>query len=249
MADAVKLFTNLSINPYLQSTLFNYIPFFSLLLILLLWSLIPTFFFGVRFSFNFITLLALIRIGVYPVLLAGWASNRKYSELGRLRNVAQTISYEVRFALVIRIIVFNLRILRVSEINNYILNLIIWPRLLIMWIIVVIAETNRTPFDFAEGESELVSGFNTEYSSNKFAVVFIAEYARIYFLSVVTALLFLGGLRRILMLFSSRIVFFWVWVRATLPRHRYDKLILLNWKRLLPLVLLMLFTRRILYSV
>lgn len=246
-ADAVKLFSNFRVVPYLQNSLFNYIPFLSLLLVLILWSLVPGFFFLNSFSFSIISLLALISIGVYPVMLAGWSSNRKYAELGRLRNIAQTISYEVRLALVVAIIIFNLRILRLSEVRHSYLNLSIWPLLLGVWLTVVIAETNRTPFDFAEGESELVSGFNTEYSSNKFAVVFMAEYARIYFFSALRALIFLSNCSWRLPLFTSSLIFFWIWVRRTLPRHRYDSLMILNWKRILPLVLLILIRASVVY--
>lgn len=248
IADAVKLFTNSSIKPYLQNLIFPYIPFLSLWLVLILWIVIPYYYIGASYSFRFITLLALIRVRVYPVMLAGWSSNSKYAELGRLRNIAQTISYEVRFALVVAILILTLRILRLSEISLSLLNLILWPFLLIVWLIVLIAETNRTPFDFSEGESELVSGFNTEYSSNKFAVVFIAEYASIYLLSALRATIFLRGLNLFLPVISSGLVFYWIWVRATFPRHRYDYLIILNWKSLLPLILLILVSNRVLYS-
>lgn len=248
-ADAIKLFSNLSSTPYLQNNLFNLIPFIRLFLILVLWALVPRFHFSNSFSFSWISLLALIRIGVYPVMLAGWSSNRKYSELGRLRNVAQTISYEVRLALLISILILNIRVLRLSEIKRSALNLIVWPFLLIGWLLVAIAETNRTPFDFSEGERELVSGFNTEYSRNKFAVVFIAEYARIYFFSVIRSVIFLAGARWWLPFSGFSLIFFWIWVRATLPRHRYDRLMGLNWKRLLPLVLLVLISTSVNYVI
>merc|ERR1712184_187948 len=121
--------------------------------------------FSIRISVLFIYII--LRINVYPVLFSGWASNRKYALLGRLRSVAQTVSYEVRLAL---ILIFFLT-LRISLIS-------------------CVAETNRTPFDFAEGESELVSGFNIEYGSVGFALIFIAEYARIIFISVIFSLIF-----------------------------------------------------------
>jgi len=248
MADAVKLFSNKAIIPYLRRFLFSYIPFLSLLLILMLWTLCPRLTISISFSFSFIVLLALIRLGVYPVLLAGWSSNRKYAELGRLRNVAQTISYEVSLALILLIVIINLRVLRFTEIKISVLNLLIWPFLLICWLLVAVAETNRTPFDFAEGESELVSGFNTEYSRNKFAAVFIAEYGRIYFLSALSVVIFFSFKDLGFVVVTTLFVFFWIWLRATLPRHRYDNLIMLNWKSLLPLALLIVFRRFITYG-
>ena len=113
------------------------------------------------------------------------------------------------------------------------------PFILIIWVISCLAETNRTPFDFSEGESELVSGFNVEYGSGGFALIFIAEYASIYFLRIITVYMGLGWTpRRILRhVFSIFLVFFWVWARATLPRFRYDFLIRLAWKSILPLTL------------
>lgn len=247
MADAVKLFTNSFINPYLQSFIFPYIPLLSLWLVLIIWTVLPSYYITIRYAFSLITFLALMRISVYPIMLAGWSSNSKYSELGRLRNIAQTISYEVRFALIISILILNLNILSLSEITLPLVNLLLWPFMLVVWLIVLIAETNRTPFDFSEGERELVSGFNTEYSSNKFAVVFMAEYASIYLLSMIRAIIFLRGRSFILPLITALLISSWVWIRTTFPRHRYDYLIILNWKRLLPLILLILVSNRVIY--
>lgn len=236
IADAIKLFSNKSIVPVLIRNLFNFIPFLRLALVLIIWSLIPNINFTFSYSFSVLILLIIIRITVYPILLAGWSSNRKFAGLGAVRNVAQTVSYEVALALLISVIIITFRIIRFSENLINFINLRITPGLIIIWLIVALAETNRTPFDFAEGERELVSGFNTEYSRNKFAAVFIAEYARIYFLRALTSVLFIRFAEILTPVFTVLFIFFWVWVRATLPRHRYDFLIIINWKKILPLI-------------
>lgn len=249
IADAVKLFSNKSIIPVLIRNLFNFMPFLSLALVLLMWSLIPSIKFIFSYSFRVLILLIIIRITVYPILLAGWSSNRKFAGLGAVRNVAQTVSYEVALALLVSIIIIRFRIIRFSENLVNFINLRILPSLIIIWLIVALAETNRTPFDFAEGERELVSGFNTEYSSNKFAAVFIAEYARIYFLRALTSVLFISFAGGLTPFFTVLFIFFWIWVRATLPRHRYDFLMIINWKKILPLVLRFLSFTCLLYVI
>ena len=170
---------------------------------------------------------------------AGWASNSKYSLLGRLRAVAQTISYEVRLALILLSFImlvggFNLGLFSLYQRDCWFFFLT--APLSLIWFASCLAETNRTPFDFAEGESELVSGFNTEYSRGGFALIFLAEYARILFIRMLVALLFLGG-NLLRFRFYIKLVFVsfcFIWVRGTLPRFRYDKLMYLAWKRFLP---------------
>lgn len=176
--------------------------------------------------------LCCLRLGVYSVIVAGWSSNCKYSLLGRLRAVAQTISYEVRLALILLSFIillggFSLELFRKYQNTRWFLFISLPLRL--VWFSSCLAETNRTPFDFAEGESELVSGFNTEYRRGGFALIFIAEYARILFMRVLFVIIFLGrGLYRVLFYLKSiGIAFVFVWVRGTLPRFRYDKLIYL----------------------
>lgn len=242
-ADAVKLFTNQIEAPSgAHRALFLLAPMLSLRLIITIWSLTP---FKASYwvpQFSRIILLILLSVGVYPLLLSGWASTRKYALIGAIRGVAQTISYEVRLALVF------IRLLRVIGgislegavlRNQYTLSLALAPWLLVLWLVSLLAETNRTPFDFSEGESELVSGFNVEYASGGFALLFIAEYARIYFLSTLTVYFLVigtcGPLRARLL--SSGLVFVWVWVRATYPRYRYDLLIGLAWCSILPATL------------
>jgi NADH-ubiquinone oxidoreductase chain 1 len=152
---------------------------------------------------------------VYPLLLSGWSSNRKYALLGGLRGVAQTISYEIRLALIILIflIYINTYNLELFIIKSAFLSIIILcPLIIVFWIISCLAETNRTPFDFSEGESELVSGFNIEYGSGGFAIIFIAEYARILFLRELTRFLAFGfySINIYSQIIAILLVFFWV---------------------------------------
>lgn len=187
--------------------------------------------------------LCLLSFNVYPLIGAGWSSNRKFAFLGRLRAVAQTIAYEIRLAfLLLRLFLIKERRylgeeLRLSLRPGYVYFFL---PLAILWGVTCVAELNRTPFDFAEGESELVSGFNVEYGSVKFAIIFIAEYGIIYFLSVLTVYLFLSPClrKRSLVIGSVRLSALVVWLRATLPRYRYDLLLNLTWKKILPRSLL-----------
>jgi len=199
--------------------------------------------FSLRISIIFIYMI--LRINIYPLLFSGWSSNSKYALLGRLRSVAQTISYEVRLALIlIFYIIFciSLRMLILFKINFFFMKFLFFLPITGIWLISCIAETNRTPFDFAEGESELVSGFNIEYGRVIFALIFISEYARIIFMRIVFSIFFLSySTNRIsVYVYSTIIIIVWIWVRTTLPRYRYDKLINLAWKVYLPVVLLIL---------
>ena len=243
IADAIKLFTKQIEFPYRRNYLIFFIsPVLSVFLVLLIWIIIPIASGYHFFSFSTIIFLIILRFGVYPLLLAGWASNRKYALIGGLRGVAQTISYEIRLALILLIFLVYYLTYRLEIINyksNIISIILVAPLVSIFWIVSCLAETNRTPFDFSEGESELVSGFNIEYGSGGFALIFIAEYARIYFLRAVSCFLLIGWppyslIRQTISIFF---IFFWVWARATLPRFRYDLLIELAWKNILPFTL------------
>ena len=243
IADAIKLFTNQIESPYNRNHLIFFVsPVLRVFLVLFIWRIIPVSSGFHVFIFSIIVFLIVLRFGVYPLLLAGWSSNRKYALIGGLRGVAQTISYEIRLALILLIFLiyystYNIEFLNYKALRISILMVI--PFIRFFWLISCLAETNRTPFDFSEGESELVSGFNIEYGSGGFALIFIAEYARIYFLRAVSCFIVLGWspITIIRQIFSFFFVFFWVWARATLPRFRYDLLIRLAWKRILPITL------------
>lgn len=244
-SDAIKLFTKEHVSP----TYSNYIPFLvapvvGLTLALLRWVSIPSLFNIISFDLSIIFFLCIVRIGVYRLLAAGWSSNSKYSLFGALRGVAQTISYEVSLVLILLVPVLirvSYEWLEVEYFQNGLWFIFVFPLRRLIWFISCLAETNRTPFDFAEGESELVSGYNTEYSRGGFALIILAEYTRILFISILFVVVFLGGLQYFYSFFRFIFVSFsFVWVRGTLPRFRYDKLIYLAWKSFLPFSLLYL---------
>ena len=242
-ADAVKLFLKESVLPTSRN-LFTYFlaPIIRLLLTLWVWSLMPLAEGRTVFNYSAIVLLIVIRFGVYATLLAGWASNRKYAIIGALRGVAQTISYEVSLALFLfrfLLIPCSLNVLALRQVNYESMVLFSLLPLGLLWFVRCLAETNRTPFDFAEGERELVSGFNIEYGSGGFALIFIAEYGSILFLRLLTASLLVTAKANtpVLYILIRAIRVAWIWARATLPRYRYDILINLAWKRFLPVSL------------
>lgn len=246
--DAIKLFSKEMLRPSKSNRVaFAGAPLVSLTLSLFVWFSYPAF--GcLRQSYSIIIIYTILRMNIYPLILSGWASNSNYAIVGSLRGVAQTISYEIRLALVmIFILIFSstLRIYSVTSVSFFFGKLFIFLPLAGMWLISCVAETNRTPFDFAEGESELVSGFNVEYGSGGFALIFMAEYARIYFISTLFTLIFFSTTLRGLItpLIRCFMVFFWIWLRATLPRYRYDMLIGLAWFIFLPSRLVILFFR------
>nr|AJF48579.1 NADH dehydrogenase subunit 1 [Eriocheir sinensis] len=245
-SDAVKLFTKEQIIPTMSNFLVYYLcPVFSLFISLLVWSVLPYETGLMSFNLSILFFLCCLSVGVYSTMVAGWSSNCKYSLLGSLRAVAQTISYEVSLALILLSFVmliggFNLELF--NKYQNYFWFVVISFPLSMVWFSSCLAETNRTPFDFSEGESELVSGFNTEYGAGGFALIFMAEYASILFMSVLFVIFFLGsGPFSVMFYFKSVMVAFgFVWVRGTLPRLRYDKLMYLAWKSYLPVSIIYL---------
>lgn len=245
--DAIKLFTKEQILPFLSNRIVYYFsPIFSLFLSLFVWLCIP--FLVKLYSFNLGVLFffCCMSFGVYIVILAGWSSNSVYALLGSLRSIAQTISYEVALVLILISVLFiigRFNLVYFELYQKYLWFLIIFFPIGLIWIISRLAETNRTPFDFAEGESELVSGFNVEYGAGGFALIFLAEYARILFISILFSLLFLGSRVNSFIFFLKLnfISFLFIWVRGALPRYRYDKLMNIAWKSYLPAVLYFLF--------
>nr|ANS72672.1 NADH dehydrogenase subunit 1 [Spongicola levigatus] len=242
-SDAVKLFTKEQVVPSL-STFFPYYlsPVFSLFVALLSWAVMPYGLGLISFSMSVIFFLCCMSLGVYTTMGAGWSSNSKYSLLGGLRAVAQTISYEVSLVFVLMCFIFlvgDYKMILFSKFQSDIWMLVFTFPMAFVWFVSCLAETNRTPFDFAEGESELVSGFNTEYSSGGFALIFMAEYASILFMSMLFVLLFLGGNLESVSFYLKLVFvsFIFIWVRGTLPRFRYDKLMYLAWKSFLPVSL------------
>nr|UJG45130.1 NADH dehydrogenase subunit 1 [Tachinidae sp.] len=238
--DAIKLFTKEQTYPLLSNYISYYFsPVFSLFLSLLVWMCMPLFMKLFSFNLGLLFFLCCTSLGVYTVMVAGWSSNSNYALLGGLRAVAQTISYEVSMALILLSFIFLIGSYNMLMFYKY--QLFIWFLFImfpmgLVWFSISLAETNRTPFDFAEGESELVSGFNVEYSSGGFALIFLAEYASILFMSMFFSMMFMGSDMFSLLFYLKLtfVSFMFIWVRGTLPRFRYDKLMYLAWKSFLP---------------
>jgi len=205
---------------------------------------------------------AVASIAIYGIVLAGWASNNKYALMGGLRSTAQMISYELALGLTfvsVTLLAGSMSLVDVVEAQgaNGILGWIVWnlsqPLAFIIFLIAAMAETNRSPFDMPEAEQELTAGYHVEYSGMKFALFFMAEYIKIIAVSMIAATLFLGGylgpyldqfpiLGPVYLFIKTMImIFVFIWVRATFPRFRYDRLMAFGWKVLLPLALLNVF--------
>nr|UYK52078.1 NADH dehydrogenase subunit 1 [Palaeocimbex sp. CSCS-Hym-MC0161] len=237
--DAIKLFSKEQLIPSFSNYYpYYFSPIFSLFLSLILWMCIPYVTNLYSFNFSVLFFLCCTSISVYTIMISGWSSNSKYSMLGGLRSIAQTISYEVSMVLVLLFFIFLIE--NFSFLDLYFFQLNFWfffmmfP-LVMIWFIICLAETNRTPFDFSEGESELVSGFNVEYSSGGFALIFMAEYSSILFMSMLFSVIFLGG-NLMCLSFYIQVVFIsylFILIRGTLPRLRYDKLMMMAWKSFL----------------
>ena len=181
-------------------------------------------------------ILTLLSINIYSTLYSGWASNSKYSKIGGLRGIIQLISYEVSMGIIIISIVLINKSLKLNEIIlNQIdsFNLFLLFPLFIIWLITILAETNRPPFDLTEAESELIAGNIVEYGGIKFTYLYLAEYLYILALSGLTSVLFIGG--NIFSIFTLFILFFFIWIRATLPRLKFTSLLYLGWIEILPL--------------
>nr|ADO60421.1 NADH dehydrogenase subunit 1 [Trechini sp. BMNH 840194] len=245
--DAIKLFSKEQTYPLMSNyIMYYYSPIMSLFLSLLLWVIMPYLFILFSFNLSMMFFLCCTSLGVYTVMIAGWSSNSIYSLLGGMRAISQTISYEVSLALILMsfmLLIESFSLIEFIKYQKFIWMFFLSIPLSLVWFVSSLAETNRTPFDFAEGESELVSGFNVEYSSGGFALIFLSEYSSILFMSMLFSLMFLGG-NIISIFFFLKMVFIsflFIWVRGTLPRYRYDKLMYLAWKSFLPMSLNYLF--------
>nr|YP_010146831.1 NADH dehydrogenase subunit 1 [Yininemertes pratensis]QQP01060.1 NADH dehydrogenase subunit 1 [Yininemertes pratensis] len=250
LADAAKLFLKEQTKPFLSNwAAYMVAPVLSLILSLVLWLVYPSFgFYVYNFVYGMLFFLCVSGVSVYGTLVAGWASNSKYALLGSLRAVAQTISYEISLILILLsgvYLVGSYNVLGFSFFQEEGCWLFFSCSLIsFIWFVTTLAETNRAPFDFAEGESEIVSGFNVEYSAGGFALIFMAEYGAILVMSVVSGVLFFGSdnflVGSVMFGFLLKGMFFaflFLWVRGSLPRIRYDKLMGLTWKSFLPVSL------------
>ncbi len=259
IADAVKLLFKETILPSgANRIMFLMAPMLTFILAMIGWAVIP-FDYGLviaDINVGVLYLYAISSLGVYGVIMAGWASNSKYAFLGALRSAAQMVSYEVSIGFVIITVLLLVGSLNLTQVvqaqdGSYGLFSWFWLPMLPMFVIFFVstlAETNRSPFDLPEGESELVAGFMVEYSAMPFALFFLGEYANMILMSGVTTILFLGGWLPPfdiapftwipgpiwLALKIAMVLFVFLWVRATFPRYRYDQLMRLGWKVFLP---------------
>ncbi|MCP1269832.1 NADH-quinone oxidoreductase subunit NuoH [Acetobacter cerevisiae] len=256
-ADAIKMIMKETVIPAgANRALFLFAPFLTFSLAMLAWAVIPT---GnglavADINVGILYLLAISSLGVYGILIAGWASNSRYAFLGGLRSAAQMVSYEVSIGLVIVSVLLAVGSLNLNDIvlaQRHIWFCVPMFPMFIVFFISALAETNRAPFDLPEGESELVAGFFVEYSSLAFGLFFLGEYANMILMSGMISILFLGGWLPPLglapftwvpgplwMIFKILFcLFVFIWIRATFPRFRYDQLMRLGWKVFLPLSL------------
>ena len=256
IADALKLlFKEIILPTASNKVLFFLAPILAIAPAFAAWAVIP-------FDLNLVIadidasllyILAMTSIAVYGVIIAGWASNSKYAFLGSLRSAAQIVSYEIAMGFTVVGVLMCANSLNLGKIvlgqEGGFWHWYIWPLfpLFIIYFISAVAETNRAPFDVAEGESEIVAGFHVEYSGMAFAVFFLAEYANMILVSMLAALMFLGGwLSPIpfvpdsflwLLIKVAFLLFFFLWFRATFPRYRYDQIMRLGWKIFIPITI------------
>ena len=256
-ADALKLITKENILPSGSNKIvFLLAPIITMVLSLAAWAVIPFAPGWVISDINvgIMYLFAISSLGVYGIIMAGWASNSKYPFLGALRSAAQMVSYEVSIGFVIITVLLcvgSLNLTKIVEAQRTVWFAIPLLPMFIIFFISALAETNRLPFDLPEDESTLVAGFFTEYSSASFVLFFLAEYASMILMSAMTVILFLGGWLPLFDIYPLNIIpgviwftvkimfvlFLFIWVRGTFPRYRYDQLMRLGWKVFLPLSL------------
>lgn len=258
IADGIKLLSKETIIPtQANRPVFILAPILLFALALVAWAVIPIDYQVVLADINVgvLYLFAISSMGVYGIIMAGWASNSKYAFLGAMRSASQMVSYEVSMGLIIVCVLLCVGSLNLTDIvmapRPWWMQLLLFP-MLIVFLVSILAECNRAPFDLPEGESEITGGFMVEYSSMSYALFFLGEYANMILMSGMTTVLFLGGwlppfgieaLTIVpgfvwFILKTFLIMFFFLWARATFPRYRYDQLMRLGWKVFLPLTLI-----------
>lgn len=239
-SDAIKLFSKEKSLPFMvNSFFFVFFPIFRFFVLIFVWVCLPSISGWVDMSYGVLVFLCLAAISVYGTVLSGWSRTSKYSLLGSLRAVAQRISYEVVWAFLFLILIYSYHSISLNYIYNFnriffymFINLISF----LLFFIVCVVESNRAPFDLAEGESELVSGFNVEYGGFLFAIIFLGEYSSIIWLCFLIGTLFFLSLRFFFVIF---LILIFLFLRSSYPRIRYDILMSLTWKKMLPLVLIL----------
>nr|WPS93632.1 NADH dehydrogenase subunit 1 [Rhipicephalus haemaphysaloides] len=244
ISDALKLFSK-EMNKmfYMNKTLQIISPILMILMMMMMWMI---FYFtnnAMNLNMSLIFFLCISSLASYAILFSGWASNSKYSLIGAYRGFAQVISYEVSMAMILislAIIPESYNLIIFLEIQKAYPLIFSFSPIFVIWIITILAEMNRVPFDLAEGESELVSGFNIEYGSWLFAIIFMSEYGNIMIISFLTSYLFLG-MKNSILIFSLLIMTMIIMIRGTYVRMRYDQLMMMAWKMILPQSIIFLF--------
>nr|APF47511.1 NADH dehydrogenase subunit 1 [Choeras sp. SNS-2016] len=242
--DAIKLINKEYFFPK-KSSFYLYIlsPSLMFILIMMLWLIYPFKSNLMMFENNMLFFLCMMSLGVYGLILSGWSSNSAFSMIGSIRSIAQSISYEVIFSISILIILMNINsmnLFNLIKFNKFMNFLLTFLPLNFIILISMLAEINRTPFDLSESESELVSGFNTEYSSSKFILIFLSEYSSMIFMMFLFCMIMLSSNYNLLFYYKILLtILFITWIRMTLPRMRYDKLMKFCWSYLLPLTLIL----------
>lgn len=240
LLDALKLFTKQIITPYQANKfIYNSAPHLSLIISLFIWVCLPVLYSSLHLNYSLLLFFCLTSLLVFPVLLSGWSSNSKYRLIGSLRSVAQSISYESVFRTLV--VLFILIVSSYSIRSFFYSSSLIYLFLFLVWFICTLAETHRAPFDFRESESELVRGFNTEYGRAYFSFIFLSEYAILLLSCFLFPIIFFSWVANFsvlsLSLFAIFFSFLFIWVRITFCRFRYDILIMMSWKILLPVAL------------
>nr|UYL27235.1 NADH dehydrogenase subunit 1 [Alectorobius spheniscus] len=236
-SDVIKLFSKeMNLMLFMNLLFYHFIPGLSLVLMLMLWIVYFWKMNQLSVEFGLIYFLCVSSLGVYVILGGGWLSNSKYGLLGSFRGLAQVISYEVSLAMILMSVIYMVGSYDMNSIVDFQEEFkLLWGfmGMFFMWIVSCLAELNRSPFDLSEGESELVSGFNIEYGSYGFAMLFMSEYGNIIFISMLSSIMFLGGMGY-LCWYVVMIMYLILLVRGTLVRYRYDILMMMSWKFILP---------------
>nr|QSS48564.1 NADH dehydrogenase subunit 1 [Kradibia gibbosae] len=242
-SDAIKLMIKEKMFPInVNYLLYLFSPIMMVVLMMLMWMNSPYYINFINNYMHMMMILCILSMGVYPLMISGWSSGSIYALIGSLRSIAQTISYEVSmifimFSMIMFTETFNL--LLFCNLQKYSWFIFLFYPISFMLFISFLAELNRTPFDLAEGESELVSGFNIEYMGMTFAMIFMAEYGMILFMSYLFSIFFLGGNINSMMFYLMFLIMaiLIIWVRGTFPRIRYDQMMMMMWKKFLPFTL------------
>uniref|UniRef100_A0AAU6PC00 NADH-ubiquinone oxidoreductase chain 1 n=1 Tax=Dusuna sp. TaxID=3133678 RepID=A0AAU6PC00_9HEMI len=242
-SDGMKLILKEYILPLNSNFIIFYMsPMLGIIQSLMSWMLFPYLINCTEFNLGFLFLLVMLSMSVYVMIISGWSSNSYYSTIGAMRSVSQAISYEVTLSMIIMLYFILLESYSFNEL--FFIQKSIWMTLYLfpvsmIWISCCLAENNRSPYDFSEGESELVSGFNVEYSSLGFVMLFISEYSSIIFMSLISCMLLMGGnfFKFNFFIKVTLMCFLFIWVRSSLPRYRYDMLMYIAWKCYLPVTL------------